>query len=92
MFLSIFETGDKVELIVAAGFSGAVFGALFTISIWILQRKVSKDNLWYDSAIFMRCLINLETSTFSANYRKFTLLGFLLRQDEKINGAESYIQ
>ncbi|XP_022297581.2 uncharacterized protein LOC111106971 [Crassostrea virginica] len=40
------SSGDKVELIVAAGFSGAVFGSLVTLGIWFLQRKMSKDKLW----------------------------------------------
>lgn len=46
MVLSIFETGDKTEFVVAAGFSGAVFGALVTLGIWFLQRKMSKDKFW----------------------------------------------
>ena len=45
LFLSIFETGDKVEIIVAAVLSGAVFGALITVGIWILKQKLSIE-LW----------------------------------------------
>ena len=46
LFLYNFETGDKTELIVAAGFCGAVIGALITIGIWMLQRKLSMDKMW----------------------------------------------
>lgn len=43
---SYFETGDKVEDIVAAVVSGTVFGILITIGVWTLKGKLLKQNLW----------------------------------------------
>lgn len=43
---SYFETGDKVEDIVAAVVSGTAFGILITIGVWTLKGKLLKQNLW----------------------------------------------
>lgn len=40
-----FETGDKVEIIVAAVLSGVIFGVLITIGVWILKGTLSKEKL-----------------------------------------------
>ncbi|XP_078340872.1 uncharacterized protein LOC144627519 [Crassostrea virginica] len=55
---SYFETGDKVEIIVAAVVSGTVFGILITIGVWTLKGKLSKQNLWKGRFIAQRPTTN----------------------------------